>query len=175
MKGKKKGSALRQPDPYIKPKGSPKNLRSARPVSEPWGCLPRIAVIILISIFFTLTAPAQYNWKKALIPAGMSFLAGAAWGTHEATMHHWPEVARKYPNLNPKFWNPAISHTMPEVMGYKFDAKHLLASGNQVLLFGAGLTITIGERRPGWHHLADIGISAVAYSLGNFATYNLIF
>jgi hypothetical protein len=46
------------------------------------------------------------------------------------------------------------------------DGKHLTASATQVLVFGAGLSIGIGERRKWWMYAADIGISFAAYSFG---------
>lgn len=128
----------------------------------------------------------KYNAKRAIVPAVLSFVSGAAWGLHEVTAHHWPEFSRKFPKASPKFWNPALSWqnkyvNWPEdkrrtaVPVFFTDSKHLLASTNQVFAFGAGVSIAIGERRPWWHYVADAGISFGAYTIGNAITYDLLY
>ena len=138
-------------------------------------------MLVIIGVLAFSLAAAQkqpYDWKHAIAPAALSFSAGAAWGTHETLMHHYPKFQRAFPNADPQWWNPAISWEnkhKSDVPVWFSDAKHTLASTSQVCLFGAGLTITLGERRPILHHLLDIGISAGAYTLGNMTTYNWIF
>ena len=117
----------------------------------------------------------KYNWKRAIAPASLCFVSGATWGLHEATAHHWGSFHARFPNANPKFWNPAISWETKEYLGYKFDAKHLLTSTTQITGFGAGIFIGIGERRPFWHYALDVGISFGAYTLGNAITYDLLY
>lgn len=146
----------------------------------------KIAAILLIVALFTQSISAQrYDLRHAIAPAASAFIAGAAWGAHEGLTHHWPAVHTKFPNLNPAWWNPAESWKRkyfqhdPEqgrrhVPVQFTDAKHLLITAHNVALFGAGVTITINQRRPVLHYLIDAGISLVAYSAGNFVTYNLI-
>lgn len=94
----------------------------------------------------------------------VSFVSGAAWVLHEATAHHYNDFQKRFPNANPKYWNPAISWQNKYVDGLVdngrtkigpfnkpvvlTDAKHLLASINQVTMLGAGAIITFGEKRP---------------------------
>lgn len=135
------------------------------------------AFIFTISMLLlcSLSAQEKYNWRRAIAPASLSLVSGAAWGLHEATQHHWPQFKSTFPNANPQFWNPDESWQRPIYMGYKFDAKHMLASSNQGLMLGAGITIAIGKKRPWWHYAADVGISFAAYSIGNEFTYNWLY
>lgn len=138
---------------------------------------------LLFILLFATNATAQitelakqkYDWKRAIAPASLCFVSGAAWGLHESTAHHWPKFQARFPNANPGFWNPAVSHEMKAAIGYKFDAKHLLASTTQVTGFAAGFTIAIGQKRPWWHYALDAGIGFGAYTLGNAITWDLIY
>jgi hypothetical protein len=123
-----------------------------------------------------VSAGNSYQVKRAILPWSLSFVSGALWGGHETINYHWYRVEARYPNINQRFWNPAISwETSKEIAGYKFDAKHLLASGTQIGMLSAGVTITLGERKPWWHYAIDAGGSFAAYSLGNYAVYNVWF
>lgn len=127
----------------------------------------------------------KYNWKRAILPASLCFVAGAAWGTNQTLVHHNAEFFRVFPNANPRFWGPdswrnKYTNFNPEngrtvVPVWFTDGQHLTASATQVLVFGAGVSIGIGRPRKWWHYAADAGISFAAYSLGNCLTYNVIF
>lgn len=123
-----------------------------------------------------------------VVSAGIS---GASWGMHEATMHKWPEVQKKHPGLNAQYWNPAESWRNKYIGGnpengrrriagvvipvHFTDAKHALASTAFVSGFAAGgFTLSKARMQPVWHTLADIGLCFVAYTAGNFLTYNVI-
>ena len=122
-----------------------------------------------------------------LLPAlGLSFVAGASWGLHETLQHHWPTFERKHPGANPQWWNPAESWRNkyrggdPErgrtAVPVQFtDAKHLLVTAHNATLFGAGLCIGWGNRRKWWRYAVDAGAALVAYSAGNFLTYNILY
>lgn len=147
---------------------------------------------ILFLLLLTSHLAAQpYNWKRPLISGAASFVGGAAWGTHETISHHYYQFEKRFPNANPQFWNPELSWrnkykggdpergpAYPGSMGalvWTTDAKHLLATTNQVMLFGSGIVIGLGEKRPWWHYGIDIVITGAAYSLGFNFTYNLLF
>lgn len=127
----------------------------------------------------------QYKWKRAILPASLSFFAGASWGTNQTLEHHNVQFFRVFPNANPRFWgvdswrnkyndfDPANGRSAVPI--WFTDGKHLTASATQVLVFGAGLSIGIGEKRKWWMYAADIGISFAAYSLGNVLAYNVVF
>lgn len=128
----------------------------------------------------------KYNWKRAIAPASLCFVSGAAWGLHEKTMHHYPAFETRFPGAKPRFWNPAVSWTnkyvdWPEDKTRRripvvfTDAKHLLASTTQVTAFAAGACITLGDKRPWWHYAIDVGISFGAYSAGNYITFNALY
>lgn len=127
----------------------------------------------------------RYNWKRAILPASLCFVAGASWGTNQTLQHHNAEFFRVFPGANRRFWgpdswknkyndfDPAQGRNKTPI--WITDGKHLTASVNQVLVFGAGLSIGIGEKRKWWHYAADVGISFAAYSLGNVLAYNVTF
>ena len=142
---------------------------------------------LFIFCFFVINSiTAQINYKSVIAPSALSFLSGASWGLHETTAHHWDKFQTRFPNANPKFWNPAISWQNKYVDGnpelgrnnkliWTSDAKHILASTNQVLIFGAGCTIFIG-RKVSWKEYAlRVAGSAVGYTIGNSLTYNWIY
>lgn len=152
-----------------------------REVSD--GCL---VLLVAVCMFLVGACNAQkYEWKRAILPASLSFAAGAAWGTNQTLEHRNAAFFRVFPNASERFWgvdswrnkyngfNPENGRNKTPI--WFTDGKHLSASFTQVCLFGAGLSIGIGEKRPFWHYLADAGISFVAYSAGNWLTYNQIF
>lgn len=137
-------------------------------------------------IFLPLFCFAQkYQWKRAILPASLSFAAGATWGTNQTLEHKNAAFFRVFPDANKKFWgvdswknkyhnfNPENGRNGTPI--WFTDGKHLTASATQVLVFASGLTIGIGEKRKWWHYVADVGISFLAYSAGNWLTYNCIF
>jgi hypothetical protein len=142
---------------------------------------------LLIFCFFLVNSiNAQINYKSIIAPASLSFVSGAAWGLHETTTHHWDKFQTRFPNANPQFWNPAVSWRNkynggnPELgrngkLIWTSDAKHILASTNQVFIFGAGCTIFIG-RKVSWKEYAlRVAGSAVGYTIGNSLTYNWLY
>ena len=144
------------------------------------------SVVISLLVFGNIQAQSKINFKALILPSALSFCSGATWGLHEKTMHHWGEFSARFPNANPQFWNPALSWRNKYVDGnpelgrngkfiYTSDAKHLLASSNQVLAFGAGCTIFIG-RKVSWKEYAlRFVASGIGYTAGNYVTFNLIY
>lgn len=155
-----------------------------RDVSD--GCL---VLLIVVCLFWVVACNAQgkqkYKWQRAIAPASLSFAAGAAWGTNQILVNKNENFFRVFPNANRRFWgadswknkynnfNPENGRNGTPI--WFTDGKHLTASFTQVCLFGAGVTIGIGEKRPFWHYVADVGISFAAYSVGNYLTYNQLF
>lgn len=140
--------------------------------------LPFVAASqILESLKLPESSNSRYNWKRAIAPASIMFAAGATWATHETVVHHNEQFFKTFPGASRRFWG-ADSWRNKYVNGdpeqgrngvpiWFTDGKHLTASAHHVLVFSAGMTITIGEKRPVWHYLLDVGISFGAYSLGN--------
>lgn len=148
--------------------------------------MKRRGYIIFALLAGYLSCNAQgYNLKRAIAPAALSFTAGAAWGTNQVLEHRNAAFFRVFPDANVRFWGPdswrnKYKNLAPEngrnnMPIWITDGKHLTASANQALIFGAGLCIGIGEKRKWWHYVADAGLSFVSYSVGNYLTYNLIF
>lgn len=130
--------------------------------------------LLILSIYLGSCA-TSYNLKRAAITSAPAFVGGAAHGLHEATQHHYSDFQKRFPKADPYFWNPAISHQKPVYLGYKFDAKHLLASTTQLALGATGATIAYGKKRLWWHYALDTGIAFGMYSLGNHITYKGIY
>ena len=130
------------------------------------------ALFFLFFSVLTSLSGQKYNWKRAVLPAALSGISGASWGLHEATAYHWSAFQKRFPKANPNYWNPDISwknkwkngdvEQGEAFMGSSTvfvsftDAKHMLASVHRLSTFGAGLTITIGEKKPLKHYLADV-------------------
>ena len=117
---------------------------------------------------------------------GLPFVAGASWGLHETLQHHWPAFERKHPGANPQWWNPDQSwlnkyqnrdpnQGRTGVPVQLTDAKHLLVLVHNTTLFSAGVSIGIWHRRKWWRYAVDAGAALVAYSAGNFLTYNILY
>lgn len=130
----------------------------------------------------------RYDVKKVILPASLAFVSGAAWGFHETSVHHADRIPAGW---NKQFWdgriswrnkykdgNPDLGPRFPgstTVLAWTTDAKHLFGTTHRLTMFASGVTITIGERRPTWHYLADIGISFAAFSLGFHSVYSVGF
>lgn len=126
-----------------------------------------------------------YKWKRAITPAALSLAAGATWGTHETLTHKNSLFFKTFPGASRRFWgadswknkytggDPTKGRNGVPV--WFTDGKHLTASVHHTLIFAAGVTVTIGAKRPTWHYLADAGISFVAYSLGNWLAREVVF
>lgn len=128
---------------------------------------------------------AKYNCRNAIAPASLAFVSGTSWGVNQTLAHHNARLFRAFPKSSPEFWGPDSWKNKywqfdPEqgrnsAPIWLTDGLHLPASINQTLLFGAGATVALGQKRKWWHCAADIGITSAAYTAGNALTYNLIF
>lgn len=144
-----------------------------------------IALFVIVALFLAFSCNAQ-GYRPRIAPLALSFAAGAAWGLHEKTAHHWDKFRQRFPNASWMFWNPAMSWKSKYVGGnpnngrtktpiWFTDAAHLIATINQTAIFGAGVTIAIGGHREWWHYAADAGLSFLAYSIGNELTFNWLY
>ncbi len=127
----------------------------------------------------------KYNYRRAIAPASLAFVSGASWGVNQTLAHHNDRLFRAFPKASREFWG--ADSWKNKYWGFQpdngrndtpiwfTDGRHLTASLNQTLIFGAGICIPIGKKRPLWHYAADIGITSAAYALGNAFTYNGIF
>lgn len=137
-------------------------------------------LMLFIGLALAVPCAAQrYNWKRAVAPASLSLVAGASWGLHETLQHHNSRFFRAFPGASRRYWGPESWQNKYNDPWWKpvqiSDGLHLSATLHHVALFGAGVTITLGERRPAWHYLVDAGISLGAYSLGNVLVYDVVF
>ena len=144
-------------------------------------------LLLCLCLCLSAAAPAQvrYNWKRAIAPAALSLAAGATWGTHETLMHKNALFFKAFPGASRRFWgadswrnkytggDPLKGRNGKPV--WFSDGKHLTASVHHTLIFAAGVTVTIGEKRPTWHYLADAGFSFGAYSVGNWMAREVVF
>lgn len=136
----------------------------------------------------TGTGKQTYNWKRAILPASLSFVSGASWGVHETIVHHPDRIPDSW---NKRFWDSRESwrnkyrggnpDNGPAYLGsttllaWTTDAKHLFGTAHRVTGFAAGISIGIGDKRPCWHYAADAGVSFIAFGLGFHSIYSLAF
>lgn len=132
----------------------------------------RILVLLLLT---STLAYGQYkpNWK---IVAGLT-AAGACHGLDQTLTFHQYKFNAKFPNLaNKPFWNNQdLWDKTPVVLGYRPNAKHILATGTQALCLGSGVVLVIGKKKKLKYYLYDLVIGGIGYSLGNYLTYDLMF
>ena len=138
-----------------------------------------ISVLILFPIFMSAQIKQKYDWKRAIAPSSLSFVAGASWGLHETLQHHNDRFFRVFPGASKRYWGVDCWKNKYEDPWYIptqiSDGLHLSATTHHVALFGAGITIGIGKKRPFWHYCLDAGLSLASYSLGNYLVYDVIF
>ena len=123
--------------------------------------------------------------KRTGIAAGLSFASGVCYGIHETVVHHpsripegwnkqWWDASESWRNKY-KDGDPEAGPAFPGSRGalvWTTDAKHLFGAGYRVTLFGAGVTIGLGEKRKVKHYLRDALVSALAFQAGFYLTYN---
>lgn len=130
----------------------------------------------------------SYRWQRAIVPVLFSGMSGAAYGVHETVVHHPDRIPDSW---SAQFWDNRVSWRNKYKYGnpqhgpaypgsttlfvWTTDAKHLFGSLHRSTLFGAGICIGIGTRRPVWHYVADAGISFLAFTAGFHGSYSLIF
>lgn len=126
--------------------------------------------------------------KRTGIAAGLSFASGVFYGIHETVVHkpsripddwnqQWWDASESWRNKY-KNGNPQEGAAFPGSMGafvWTTDAKHFFGAGYRVTMFGAGLTIGMGEKRKFKHYLRDCLVSAAAFQLGFHLSYNTRF
>jgi len=130
---------------------------------------------ILIFTLLTFTCQAQYkpNWGFV---TGLT-LAGASHGLDQTLTYHQYKFNAKFPNLaNKPFWNnQQLWDKTPLILGYRPNAKHILATGTQALCLGSGVVLVIGEKKKLRYYLYDLVLGSIGYSVGNFVTYDLLY
>ncbi len=131
---------------------------------------------------------SSYRWQRAIAPVLLSGISGAAYGVHETVVHHPDRIPASWA---PRFWDNRVSwrnkyrHGTPEhgpayfgsttVFAWTTDAKHLFGTLHRATLFGAGISVGIGKRRPVWHYALDAGLSFVAFTVGFHSAYTFYF
>lgn len=72
------------------------------------------------------------------------------------------------------FWVAAVLAIGGIFVGFPADDARLFGTGHRAFMFGAGVTLTLGEKRHWSHYVADAGISFLAYSAGFHLWYSSI-
>lgn len=143
------------------------------------------------------TAIPKYNWlktegKKAIPAFSLSFIAGTAWGLHEAINYRKDVFFKRFPGANRQYFDPAISwenkYMRPGVPVQLTDAKHLSFAINNIALSGAISAATVyctvpivrpKQGRKWWHIPARMLIQSAAvsagYAAGNWLTFSQFF
>lgn len=127
-------------------------------------------------------------YRPRLAPIGLALASGVAYGIHETVVHHPYRIPASWDR---QWWDASVSWTNKyaagdPARGEKFplsttalawatDAKHAFGTAHRITLFSAGVTITIGEKRPTWHYFADAALSAAAFGIGFHSMYSVAF
>jgi len=122
------------------------------------------------------------TYKPRVYSVVLSAFSGASYGVHETVVHHPYRIPKSW---DQQYWDARISWTnkyaedgsekffgSTTFLAWTTDAKHLFGTVHRATLFGAGVTIGIGEKRPVWHYLCDAGLSFVAFSIGFHSVYS---
>lgn len=130
------------------------------------------------------------KWKingNRWLTGGLIFVAGAGKGFNETLLFHWKEFYRQFPNVNPKWFNPAISwrnkyKNHDPKAGAKFplstsvlvmltDQYHLNSFINRTA-WATTVAIKIGEgKKPFKHYLLDFLYYTICHQAGFALTY----
>ena len=141
--------------------------------------------------------PPKLGWlktesKKAIPAFSLSFIAGTAWGLHEALQYRKDVFFKRFPGANRQYFDPAISwenkYMRPGVPVQLTDAKHLTFALNNIALSSAISAATVyctvpivrpKQGRKWWHIPARILIQSAAvsagYAAGNWLTFSQFF
>lgn len=142
-----------------------------------------LALLFALPLLLAGQTP-RYNPWRSVLSGSLAGLSGAAWGMHETVSHHYGRFEKRFPNANPQYFNPAVSWQNKYHSRIPFartlgvagtDFKHLTGTVHRVALFGAGISITIGEKRPAWHYAADLAASGLGFVGGFHGVYTLFF
>jgi hypothetical protein len=143
------------------------------------------------------TAIHKFNWlkteaKKAIPAFSLSFIAGTAWGLHEALQYRKDVFFKRFPNANRQYFDPAISwknkYMRPGVPVQLTEANHLTFALNNIALSSAISAATIyctvpivrpKSGRKWWEIPARMFFQSAAisagYTLGNWLTFDQLF
>lgn len=130
------------------------------------------------------------QFKKEVPTLITSCLAGALDGTAETIKWHYYEFEEAFPKANPQFWNPkyssqnkykdGITGNGPKYFGsttflaWTTDGYHLLRTGRNAF-FLTTLVIHPREKKNWKLYIKDIAIHTIAYQIGFYTTYDLVF
>jgi hypothetical protein len=132
----------------------------------------RITMLLLFISSFTY---GQYkpNW---VFVAGLT-AAGASHGLDQTLTYHQYKFNAKFPGLaNKPFWNnQQLWDKTPLILGYRPNAKHILATGTQALCLGSGIVLVLGKKKKLQYYLYDLVLGGIGYTVGNYVTYDLLF
>jgi len=127
-------------------------------------------------------------YRPRIAPIGLALASGLAYGIHETVVHHpdripeswdrqWWDASRSWTNKY-KAGDPAQGEKFPgstTVLVWATDAKHAFGTAHRLTMFASGVTLTIGEKRPTWHYIADAALSFAAFGIGFHSMYSLAF
>lgn len=146
---------------------------------------------LLIALLFPLTASAQIDWKREILPLTCFFVAGTLEGTAETLKWHYWEFEAMHPNANADLWNPQLSWTRkykggnpangPAYFGsttflaWTTDPYHAMRTSKNVLLM-TGLLLTPDLKGQKWYiYLLKAAMYTAAYTSGFHLTYSLLY
>jgi hypothetical protein len=146
----------------------------------------RVIVLILLCLSSKAQMTLSEDWKS-LLPMT---IAGMADGTNEKISHHYRDFKRVFPNARDQYWDPNISWTNkykngdytqgPKFFGsttflvWTTDGYHMTRMvKNTMIVTSIALNV---KKKPKFKDMLIRGVAhSVAYHLGFFLSYNLVF
>ena len=124
----------------------------------------------------TTTTTVKYNWKRgirqAIVPGTLAFASGVSGGLRESILWRKDVFFKRFPNANRNFWTaPNTLKDAPANAQPYSKAHKVLTTAHNAFLATAVVSATIplvkhGKKEKLGHKLADIGLQALAISLG---------
>ncbi len=122
------------------------------------------------------TTNVKYNWKRgirqAILPGTLAFASGVSGGLRESILWRKDVFFKRFPNANRNFWTaPNTLKDAPANAQPYSKAHKVLTTAHNAFLATAVVSATIplvkhGKKEKIGHKLADIGLQALAISLG---------
>lgn len=132
--------------------------------------------LIFFPLFLLITSSVAQDWRPNYVSLSFAFTSGASHGINQKIWHHYPEFKRTFPRAKDQFWNPRISWQNKynsRLPVWFTDAHHLTNTTTQVAIFSSG--IFMKKRSKKYHYILDLGFNFLAYSFGNYLTFNAIY
>lgn len=148
--------------------------------------MKKVLILVFLLICFKINAQTKKWWsleKNDYIVYGAQFLCGNSDGWREQVLYHWVALHREFPNLNPQWWDNAISWENkdhePSLFVAFSDANHFFKASS-LILNCTSIAFSYGDfdkykKRDIWKVIAaKLLYSYISNKAGFLVSYNII-